>query len=436
LLRFDGHVAQYLGDGLLVYFGYPTAHEDAAERAVRAGLGILEAIGRVNPDLQRDHRVRLAARIGIHTGLVVVGEVGAGDRLERLALGDTPNVAARLKDVAAPDTVVISRETNRLVEGYFDIRDLGTHQLKGTGQPTAIYQVLRERVARTRLDAAGSAALTPLAGREVAWAAGGSILPAPLLQQVLARADGNPLFIEELSKLVRESGLIREAELAGPLPSLAIPATLRGSLAARLDRLGDAKTIAQIGAVLGREFSYEMLMAVSEIDRQVLDQALSQLVKAELLYQSGLPPNSGYVFKHALIQEAAYDAILKSTRQDQHRRIAEVITGRFQDVIEKQPELIAHHYTEAGLYEQAISYWQKAGQRALGRAANMEAIAHLERGLKLAATLSAGTSRDKCELDLQMGLAPAYMAIKGWASLDVERTCRRARTLGELLGDF
>ena len=142
--RFDGHVAQYLGDGLLVYFGYPRAHEDDVERAVRAGLGILEAIGRVNPLLERDHSVRLAARIGIHTGLVVAGEVGAGNRFERLVLGDTPNVAARLKDVATPDTVVISRATQRLVDGYFDLRDLGTHQLRGTEQPTVVYEVLRE----------------------------------------------------------------------------------------------------------------------------------------------------------------------------------------------------------------------------------------------------------------------------------------------------
>jgi predicted ATPase/class 3 adenylate cyclase len=667
--RFDGYVAQPLGDGLMIYFGYPRAHEDDAERAVRTGLGILAAIAELNPQLQRERKVKLSARIGIDTGLVVVGWVGVPDRREFLALGDSPNVAAWLKDVAKPDTVVISQETRHLVGGYFDLTNLGPHAVKGAGQAAPVYQVLRETPMRTRLDAVGSAGLTPLVGRETemrllldswekskqgsgqvvllggeagigksrlvrvlqervlaedtntwltpcraslyskntafhpvvdllervvlqfeqadsaaqklhkleqwlaqsgmpltdavplfaellslsldagraeppagrvdtkqallpepelkklrtkeallqllvarasvqpvllvledlhwadpstlelldlvvqsvtqlrilvvltfrpeefnppkkgawtsssvaavtlnrlsresseriaTWSAGGTPLPESLLQQVLGRAGGNPLFIEELSKLVRESGLVREAELTGPLPTLAIPATLRGSLTARLDRMAGAKAVAQLGAMLGREFSYEVLSAVSNMEDQALKQALAQLVEAEMLYQSSLP-SSRYVFKHALIQEAAYDAILKSSRQDQHRRIAEVLTQKFPDLIEKQPELIAHHYTEGDLSDRAVGYWQRAGQRALARAANVEAIAHLERALEFTLAQPPSDARDKQELELLMGLLAAYMAIKGWASHEVERTCRRAGVLAEKFNDF
>ena len=219
------------------------------------------------------------------------------------------------------------------------------------------------------------------------WAARGMRLPQALLEQVLSRTDGNPLFIEELSKMVLESGVLREAngalELVGPLPPLAIPTTLHDSLMARLDRLEGVKAVAQMGATLGRAFSYELLQAVSPLEEPALRHGLEQLVEAEFLYQSGLPPASRYVFKHALIQEAAYQAVLRSTRQDYHGRVAEVIAQRFPDVAERQPELIAHHYTEAGLGAAAIPYWQSAGQRALQRAANVEAIAHLERGLEL-----------------------------------------------------
>jgi len=218
--------------------------------------------------------------------------------------------------------------------------------------------------------------------------------------------------------------------------SLAIPATLQSSLTARLDRLGDAKTIAQIGAVLGREFSYDLLSAVYGIDGPALTQALDQLVNAEILYQSGLPPTSRYVFKHALIQKAAYDAILRGTLPAQHRRIAEVLKQRFGDLIDKQPELIAHHYAEAGMQEQAIPYLEKAGQRALDRAANTEAIAHLSTALQFLSTVPASGARDEQELTLRHALAPAYMAIKGWASDEVEETCGKARELGKLLGDF
>jgi class 3 adenylate cyclase len=568
--RFEGHIAQYLGDGLLVYFGYPQAHEDDAPRAVRTGLGIVEAMGRLNARLQRDKGVSLAVRLGIHTGLVVVGEMGGGVRHVQLALGETPNLAARLQGLAEPDTVVISGATYRLVQGLFVCQALGVQTLKGVPQPVAVYRVLGESEAHGRLEAAGPSGLTPLVGREqevgllverwqqakeglgqvvllsgeagigksrlvqvvkerVAgephprwecrcspyhqnsalypvidlmqrmlqlqredspearldklesalapydvslaevvplfasllsiplpddrypplaltpqrqkqktqeavlavllalatrqpvlfivedlhwvdpstlellsfiidqvptariltlfvfrpefrppWAprshltqltlsrlprhqtevmvervAGGKALPGEVVQQVVAKTDGVPLFVEELTKTMLESGLLREGEdgyeLMGPLPPLAIPATLHDSLMARLDRLATVKEVAQLGATLGRAFPYDLLRAVSPLDEATLQHALAQLVEAELLYQRGLPPQATYLFKHALIQDAAYQSLLKSRRQRHHQHIAQVLEARFPELCETQPELLAHHYTAAGL---------------------------------------------------------------------------------------
>jgi len=166
IARFEGHIAQYLGDGLLVYFGYPQAHEDDAQRAVRAGLGMVEALGQLNIRLKQDRGVELSVRLGCHTGLVVVGEVGGGPRQEQLALGETPNVAARLQGIAAPNTLVISAATVPLLGGFFACQPLGPHRLKGFAQPLQVYQVLYESTARSRLEAAGSSGLTPLVGRE------------------------------------------------------------------------------------------------------------------------------------------------------------------------------------------------------------------------------------------------------------------------------
>ena len=163
---FEGYIAQYLGDGLLVYFGYPQAHEDDAQRAVRAGLGILDAMRALSAQLAHDKGVRVALRLGIHTGLVVVGAMGGGDRQEQLALGETPNIAARLQGLAVPDTLVLSAATYRLVQGYFVCQDLGLHTVKGVDQPMAVYQVLQESAAQSRLDVAATRGLTPLVGRE------------------------------------------------------------------------------------------------------------------------------------------------------------------------------------------------------------------------------------------------------------------------------
>jgi TOMM system kinase/cyclase fusion protein len=651
IARFEGYIAQYLGDGLLVYFGYPMAHEDDAQRAVRAGLGIVEALGQLNTRLEQERRVHLAVRLGIHTGLVVVGEVGGGTRQEQLALGETPNLAARLQGIAAPNTVVISATTYQLLGGFFAYQSLGTPPLRGIAQPLEVYQVLYESMARSRLEAAGSTGLTPLVGREqeVAllrerWAqvkdglgqvvllsgeAGigksrlvqvlqehvaaepqawltpyqcspyyqntalypmidllervalrfereespqhklsklegfvvqyglplaetvplfatllslpltadyapltvspaqqkqqtlhalltillriaaqqpvlfvmedlhwvdpstlellsllvdqgptarilalltlrpdfnppwtgrahltqvtltrlprrqaaemtsqvvhGKALPVEVVEQVVAKTDGVPLFVEELTKMVLESGLLQEYEeryeLRSPLPPLAIPATLHDSLMARLDRLATVKALAQLGGTLGREFSYELLQAVSPWDEGTLQRGLHQLVEAELLYQQGLPPQATYLFKHALIQDAAYQSLLRSTRQQYHQRIAQVLEAQFSETVTTQPELLAHHYTEAGLTEQAIPYWQRAGQRASERSAYLEAIAHLTKGLEVLTILPDTPERAQHELDFQLTLGPALMVTKGTTDPEVERVYTRARAL-------
>jgi class 3 adenylate cyclase/predicted ATPase len=657
IARFEGHIAQYLGDGLLVYFGYPLAHEDDAQRAVRAGLGIVEALSQLNVRMAQERGVHLAVRLGIHTGLVVVGEVGGGTRQEQLALGETPNLAARLQGLAAPNTMVISAATWQLLGGFFACQSLGMHPIKGLAQPIEVYQVLYESTARSRLDVAGSTGLTPLIGREQevelllerwakvkdgigqvvllsgeagigksrlvqvlkahvatelqAWLmscqcspyhqnsalypvidllervalqferdetppqklsklerflvqyglplaeavplfasllslplgsgytplnispeqqkqktlqafltillcravqqpwlfvvedlhwvdpstlellsllvdqgptariltlftfrpdfsppwtgrshltqltlhrltprqaaemigqiAHRKALPVEVVEQVVAKTDGVPLFVEELTKMVLESGLLQEWEehyaLTGPLPPLAIPATLHDSLMARLDRLATVKSLAQLGATLGREFSYELLQAVSSWDEVTLRRGLSQLVEAEFLYQQGLPPQATYLFKHALIQDAAYQSLLKSIRQQHHQRIAQVLEAQFPDICETQPELLAQHYTEAGLIAQAIPYWQRAGQRAIERSANLEAIGHLTKGREVLTTLPDTPNRARQELDLQTALGLALRAIKGWSSPEATQAYTRAHELCQQVGE-
>ena len=225
----------------------------------------------------------------------------------------------------------------------------------------------------------------------------GKALPPEVVEQVVAKTDGVPLFVEELTKMVLESGLLQEREeryeLTGPLPPLAIPTTLHDSLMARLDRLATVKSLAQLGATLGREFSYELLQAVAPWDEATLRRGLQQLVEAEFLYQQGLPPQATYVFKHALIQDAAYQSLLRSTRQQHHQHIAQVLEARFPEICETQPELLAHHYTEAGLEEKAVAYWQQAGQQALQCSANPEAVEHLTKGLELLSTLPESPAR-------------------------------------------
>jgi predicted ATPase len=263
--------------------------------------------------------------------------------------------------------------------------------------------------------------------------------PAEILQQILTKTDGVPLFIEELTKAILESGQLKivedHYELIGSLSTLAIPATLQDSLMARLDRLVSAKGIAQLAAVIGRQFSYEWLQAVSQLDAMTLQRELGRLVEAELVYQRGVPPQATYTFKHALIQDAAYESLLKSTRQQYHQRIATVLETQFPEMTEAQPELLAHHYTEADLTEQAVAYWYKAGQRAIQRSAHVEAIAHLRRGLALLPTLPETPQRLQREVDMHIALGASLSATKGFGAHEVEQTYIRARQLCTHLDD-
>jgi len=656
LQRYDGYIAQLLGDGLLIYFGYPQAHEDDAQRAVRAGLGIRAGMGDLNQALQQAKGLQLAVRVGIHTGLVVVGAMGSVGRQEQLALGEVPNIASRIEGLAAPNTIAISEATYRLVQGYFACQDLGSQALRGVTESMHIYHVLSESGATSRLDVAHPRGLTPLVGRESEvtlllerWAqvkdghgqvvllsgdagigksrlvqmlkdhvvnelhmrwecrsleyyqntalfpltdlfqrllrfqteetpdekfgklehalsqyrppleesvqlfarllsvpvpenhypqlnlspqrqrqktletlvailqelaerhpvlfiledlhwtdpstleflnlvieqipttsiltvftcrptfqpswshrsyvtevsvtrlaqpqvarmvervAGGKTFPDEVLQQIVQRTDGVPLFIEEMTKTVLESGVLKETpehyELAGSLTTLAIPSTLHDSLMARLDRLMTAKGIAQLGAVMGRQFPYAWLQAVSQLDAATLQRELGRLVEAELVYQRGLPPLATYTFKHALIQDAAYQSLLKSTRQQYHQRIAQVLEAQFLETTEGQPELLAHHYTEAGLPEQAVPYWHRAAQRAAERSAHVEALAHLRQGLALLQTLPETPQRLQREVDVLIAMGASLLAVKGYAAAEVRETYTDAQQLCHHLED-
>jgi predicted ATPase len=269
--------------------------------------------------------------------------------------------------------------------------------------------------------------------------AGGKPLPPAMLEQMVVKTEGVPLFVEELTQMVLGSGLVREEgdhyALTGPLPPLALPPTVQASLVARLEQLGDAKAVAQVGAVWGRGFTEAQLQAVAPVAWWQLDQAVARLVEADILRELPLPPRLTYVFKHALLQEAAYASLPLDRCQQVHGQVAQVLEERFPETVATQPELVAHHYTAAGIREQALPYWQRAGQRALGRSANLEAVRHLTTGLKLLATLPETPARAQQELDLQIILGPALIATKGYAAPEVEQTYARARALCAQVGD-
>lgn len=273
----------------------------------------------------------------------------------------------------------------------------------------------------------------------VANVAGGMPLPPEVLEQIVSKTDGVPLFVEELTKAVLESGLLQERAdrygLVGPLPPFAIPTTLQDSLLARLDRLGAAKEVAQVGSVIGRDFSYEAVAALASFQGAALDQMLRKLVAAELVHQRGHPPRATYTFKHALVQDVAYSTLLLSKRQQLHARCAEALQAILPHIAEEQPEILARHYSEAGLAAQAVELWLAAGQRAALRSANLEAIGHLTRGLEVLGTQPPGEARDRSELLLQIGLAMPLMACRGYAVPETGEAFRRARVLAERLGD-
>ena len=649
---FDGHVAKFMGDGVMVCFGYPRAHEDDGERAVRAGLAVTTAIGR----LQAPTREALSVRVGIATGLVVVGDLaGEGAGQEEAVVGDTPNLAARLQAIAEPDSVVISARTRQLVGGLFEYQDLGSQRLKGIAEPVRAWRVSGERRTESRFEASHFAGLTPFVGRQqevslllhrwrlakdsegqvvllsgepgigksriiqtlreriaaepharlryqcspyhtnsalfpiiaqlelaagfasgdtperkldklegllaqssenvdevaplfaallsvatddryppleltpqqqkektleamvdqlagladrqpvlmifedahwidpttqelldqivdrcrdirvllvitfrpdfqsswtgyphatlysftrlgrrdctamVAHVTQGKSLPKEVLNQIVAKTDGVPLFIEELTKAVLESDLLRNEgrrySLTGPLPPLAIPETLKDSLMARLDRLAEVKDVAQIGAVIGRQFSYKLVAAVAGLGDSELQKALLELANAELVFQRGTPPRSTYIFKHALVQSVAYETLLKSKRQRLHACIAENLEQQFPEKANTEPELLAYHFTEAGLVESAVGYWYAAGQRASERSASLEAVAHLGKGLVVLDRLPDTPERARQELDLQLAFCSALIQTKGQGAAELEPHYLRARHLCRQAGE-
>jgi class 3 adenylate cyclase/predicted ATPase len=643
--RFDGFVARYMGDGVLVYFGYPQAHEDDAERAVRAGLELIAAATTL------DTRVSLQSRVGIATGLVVVGDlIGSGNVQEHGMVGKTPNLAARMQGIAEPNMVVICDGTRRLIGNLFELRDLGHRELKGIGEPVQTWAALRASSVASRFEALRAPGLIPLVDREeecellrrrwskaksgegqvvllsgeagigksrltaalqenlademqvrlryfcspqrtdsafypisgqmeraigvapddtaqtkldkldamlartatsvedaallaemlslandgryptldltaeqrrqrtldalvrqiealagshpvlmifedAHWAdptslealgqavdriaslrvllivtfrpefeppwigrpyvtaltinrlaqrevgmmiehvVGDKVLPANIREDIIERTDGIPLFVEEMTKALLEAGsesAAEDAAAAVPFATLPVPATLHASLMARLDRLGGpAKEVAQIGAAIGRTFSHSLLAAVVRQPEARLESALARLIAAGLLFRQGVPPHATYLFKHALVQDAAYGTMLRKPRRDLQARIAETLETQFPDLAERHPELLAHHYAEAGLIEKSAALWGKASQRSLERSALVEAAEQLTRALAQIATLPETPELRREQIELQVALITPLMHVKGYAAPETKAAAERARALIE-----
>ncbi len=654
--QYEGFIARYMGDGMLVYFGYPQAHEDDAERAVRAGLAIVLSMADLNTDIGKRYGVVLAVRVGVATGLVVVGDiVGEGAAEEAAVVGETPNLAARLQGVAEPNQVVVAPVTQRLVGTLFECEDLGAHELKGIAHPVQVWRIVAEREVESRYEAKRIGGRLPLVGRQEelglllrSWEAAkeghgqvvliqgeagigksrligalrervasddyiwvafrcspyhanstlypiiehlkramgwkpeddvearleklegalraqslpleevvplyaeltslplpedrypalqmtpqqkreaildavvgwllesaertpmlnvwedlhwadpttlellklnieqsptvsilnvltyrpefvppwsmhshitpitlnrlerteveaivgnltrGKSVPADVLEHIVSKADGVPLYVEELTKAILDSKLLEERAdryvLSGSLAEMQIPSTLQDSLMARLDRLPTLREVAQIGAVLGREFAYEMLHSLAPLEEPVLQNGLGQLVENELLYQRGRGHRARYVFKHALIQDAAYHSLLKRSRQEYHRQVAELMKKKLRETVEVQPELLAHHYSEAGCHEEAVQYWYAAGRLAAQRSADVEAVVHLKRGLVDLSALPDTPERARTELQIQTTLGPALIATMGYGAPAVQETYARAQALCAQIG--
>ena len=654
--RLGGYVARYLGDGILVYFGYPRAHGDDAIRAVHAALQIRAAIGRLAPTLKMTHDIDIGVHIGVHTGLVVAGELARGAAREEAAIvGETPNVAARLEQLAGPNSVLVSGVTQALIKNHFECRAIGETRLEGLSRPMGVFEVMCARSPESKSELQDAMKLTRLAGREneltflgqrwrqveqgmgqavsiagepgigksrlvrafadslmgtdhlriafycsphfsnsalfpvidylnrwlgttadnrpesklnlladavsavglpsaevvpilasllslpisspyevpdlsakvqrertmefllewlmrqaaerpvllvmedLHWAdasslelvllllnqilasrtlllltfrpdfrppwgmhsnfahlalsrlktehvhamieniTGGKPLPEVVRDQLVKKTDGVPLFIEELTKAVIESGVLTEGEegyeLSASAIELDIPISLHDTLMARLDALNSAKLVAQRAAAIGREFSYELLRAITPMSEAELHHALALLVEAELLYQRGLPPRANYVFKHSMIQEAAYRSLLRSKRREYHRQIAEVLRSQFPQLVETQPELVAHHYSAAQMAADAASYWRRAGERALATSATVEALAHINKGLEELAACPRSSARIREEVLLDIAMGAALTSTRGYAAPEVEQTYARARELCRELDD-
>ncbi|MBB3176213.1 AAA family ATPase [Variovorax sp. Sphag1AA] len=647
--RYRAYVDREEGDSLRVYFGYPSAHDDDALRAIFAALEIISAVTQLGDRLGQ----RLSVHIGVDTGEVVAGESDAEGHPSPRVIGQTPNVAKRLQDLAPPGNLYVSATTIRLVEHRFEVQPLGPMNLKGLPRPVKVFRIIQQRGPASTVEQFDSRALVPLISRseelslseqrwklacqghgqvvlirgepgigksrllhaflsrldrtdsrvlttqcqeqfansalyplmdllqrdlgldreqssaeqaaalraafasrsvptpdalplignllalpmdsapvpedsaraqrertlewlvqwvlgtnadvpvalaieDLHWAdastldflglilervqsrrvlilltyrpeflppwhaqpwfdelalsrlspaqarsmaqsvAGAAGLPSEVLERIAARSDGVPLFIEELTKMLLEArssegweSLSSQSDTA----SLSIPETLRGSLTARLDYLNVAKSIAQLASVLGREFSYALIRLVSDMDDDRLQEAIEELVEAELLFQRGVPPNATFAFKHVLVQEAAYLSLLKARRADYHLRAATVLVAHFEDLIDRHPELAARHYAAAGKSESACDFWFRAGQRALEASADVEASAHLRLALQQLELLPDRDKQVAREVRCLTTLGSALTATHGYAAPEVEEAFARSHSLCQSLGD-
>ena len=642
--RYGGEVARYFGDGVMAFFGWPRAHEDNALRAVHAALEIVSGVTNISGP------VTLACRVGVCSGPVVVGDIGnSANSLSLDAVGETPNIAARLQILAAINTVVISESTRRLASAAFDLQDLGRQELKGVTEPVHVYRVLAAKNASSRFEAAHPGSLTPLVGRSSelsllldrwekvkegdgqaillsgipgvgksrllhelksriqeephlllhhqcspyhtqsaffpviqqieqaaqltareadadkiaklqaylprltdgsiepllliakllsittenrkelseltpqqiknrtistlvdmllaysmqrptlcifedahwldpstlelveliisrigharvmlivscrpefrpTWLAhanitthsltrlsqtevrtmirdvlrGGSI-PQQLVDQIIEKADGVPLFIEELTSSTLSAPLRTRGTFTA---SLRVPETLSDALMERLDRVAPSRRVAQIAAVIGREFSHNLLSAASQVDEDNMQSALSLLEQADIIYRVGVSPFVRFAFKHALLRDAIYDTLLRSKRQQIHADIAAILQRDFPQLVENQPEVLAHHYQEAGNHQLAIRCWFESGQRAVAHSANVEAIANFRKALQLLNALQETPERTKQEIDIQLALGIPLIAVQGYAAAETREAFSRARALCLRLGNI
>ena len=644
--NFDGHIARYMGDGILAYFGFPAAHEDDAERAVRAALQAIKSVSA----LSFPGTTPIEIRIGIATGLVVVGDlIGEGPSREFALIGEAPNLAAQLQQLAKPNQILVASNTQRLLGQLFELEDLGEQQVKGHSNPVRIWSVLRSSGVASRFEARRSAHLTPFIGRDaelvllhecfgkakagkgqfvaisgepgigksrlittfrrqlprdscrpllfqcssyhtsspwypvirhledaldVSYDAPSSLklqklealmddvphkkralivpllasllgiptdphyppldltpqiqkqrtfaamlelllaqserqpillicedihwidhtslelldllrqnvsnrqimviasfrpefnvpngmiasinlsrlspvlvvsmvkslddngeLPTPVIQQIVSKTDGVPLFVEEVTKTILNDDLGTKGQVSGFAWNPNVPDTLHDSLMARLDRLTSTKTVAQVSAAIGREFAFELLEAVAPLPRQDVREAINRLQEAGLLHRRERSAVEMYSFKHALVQDAAYASMLRDERHLLHVRIAETLATKFVDVAEGAPEIVAFHYTQAREITPAIHQWLKAGRQASKRSAFMEAITHFQTALKLLEELQEDAQRFELELQLQQSLASASIAAKGFGADETMRALNRALNLCEKLGD-
>ncbi|MGB8139561.1 MAG: adenylate/guanylate cyclase domain-containing protein, partial [Pseudolabrys sp.] len=645
--RYGGEVARYFGDGVMAFFGWPHAHEDDAVRAIHAALEIVSGVTKTSGP------VALACRVGVCSGPVIVGEIGNSTTSWSMdAVGETPNTAARLQTLAAPNTALISESTRRLVSAAFELQDLGLQELKGVTEPLHVYRVLAAKNITSRFDAAHAGSLTPLVGRSTelsllldrwrkvkegdgqviilsgtpgvgksrllhelkshiqldphvllhhqcspyhsqsaffpvieqieqaahliareadadkitklqaylprstnssieplllianllsistenqqhlseltpqqiknrtistlvemllafsvqrptlcifedahwldastlellelmisriaharvllivssrpefrpTWLAHANVsthsltrlsqaevrtmirdllrggnMPQKLVDQIIEKADGVPLFIEELTSSTLSAPLRETLGHTEQPASLRVPETLSDALMERLDRAAPSRRVAQIAAVIGREFSDDLLSAAARIDEEDMQSALSLLEQADIIYRVGISPFVRFAFKHVLLRDAIYDSLLKSKRQQIHADIAAILVHDFPKLVENQPEVLALHYQEASNHQMAIRYWFESGQRALAHSANVEAIANFRKALQLLNALPETPERIKQEIDIQLALGIPLIAVRGYTAAETREAFSRARTLCLRLGDI